>query len=842
MSENRLNIESGERLSFYKLFTAKGYHIEIPIIQRDYAHGRTSKLEVRDTFLSAIYQYLEEGEPNRDLDFIYGSIKEGEYSKFIPLDGQQRLTTLFLIHWYLALASENFEDFKNVLGIKKGETYKSKFTYETRTSSREFCDELIAKEITLEKLLAPDKNKRNELSKTIRNMGWFYRSWDNDPTIKSMLNMLDAIHLKFKLRPDFYLKLTEDNVITFQFLNLQEFKLSDDLYIKMNARGKPLTAFENFKAKFEQYLIILDKDKKNERGFVLNFEGNEKEVSLKEYFSHKIDVEWTNLFWNYKDIIEQKKDEDEGVDYDDELMNLIRVLFTNDYASNEEADSNLEYLVGIQKARKIEGYSDVISFNKYRELNSLSVESIYSLIDAIDSLYNGGNKIKIHLEDTFYFDEADTFEKVLSFELSFPKRVQFYAYIQYLIQKSEELSGLHQWMRFVHNMTENTIIDSVSLYVDAINFVDECLPISNTILNSINNTIPSINKRQLDEEIVKALLINKSNDWKKTIEASEKKVFFKGQIGFVLEFSNILTHYNEFQNCNWCDEEDIIYLNSFNHYSRNATALFEMYDTKSNTEFIVQRAILSKGDYLISASSNRFNFISSKSVKNYERDFSWKRLLRVDLKEDKVWKSKRECVKNVFDDITFEAENVVDSLTKIHEKSTVTDWRKYFIENPELIRYCGQGYINKETDNDIILLGSSQLNHYHLELFSSVLSLNSNKFIADFLPFKECSSVPVKSSWEHSFALFSGYIVNRDEFRIEVYYDHKKEFLPNSYQIRFYTQNNIQFDKYPQFIKEIAAKLDMIPKDEDHWYGYWQSFETEEKAIIGIKEICSKLN
>ena len=264
-----------------------------------------------------------------------------------------------------------------------------------------------------------------------------------------------------------------------------------------------------------------------------------------------------------------------------------------------------------------------------------------------------------------------------------------------------------------------------------------------------------------------------------------------------------------------------------------------MYDTKRNADFIVQRAILSKGDYLISASSNRFNFISSKSVKNYERDFSWKRLLRVDLKEDKEWKSKRECVKNVFDDIDFEAENVVDSLTKIHEKSTVIDWRKHFIEKPELIRYCDQGYINKDTDDNIILLGSSQLNHYHLELFSYVLSLNSNKFLADFSPFKECISVPVKSSWEHSFALFSGSIVNSHEFRIEVYYDYEKEFLPNPYQIRFYTKDNIQFDKYPQLIKEIAAKLDMIQKDEDHWYGYWQSFKTEEEAIMGIKEICS---
>lgn len=43
--------------------------------------------------------YLEEGMSHRDLDFVYGSSKRiGDVTYFIPLDGQQRLTTLFLLH------------------------------------------------------------------------------------------------------------------------------------------------------------------------------------------------------------------------------------------------------------------------------------------------------------------------------------------------------------------------------------------------------------------------------------------------------------------------------------------------------------------------------------------------------------------------------------------------------------------------------------------------------------------------------------------------------------------------------------------------------------------------
>lgn len=73
-----------------------------------------------------------------------------------------------------------------------------------------------------------------------------------------MLNMLDAIHAKFYDIKNGWSKLTERNVIQFYHLNLDNFGLSDDLYITMNARGKALTAFENFKALLENKLMKKD--------------------------------------------------------------------------------------------------------------------------------------------------------------------------------------------------------------------------------------------------------------------------------------------------------------------------------------------------------------------------------------------------------------------------------------------------------------------------------------------------------------------------------------------------------------------------------------------------------
>lgn len=80
----------------------KENEIEIPIIQRDYAQGRLGKEYLRQGFLSNLKDALDEknNEAELKLDFVYGSV---ENDILQPLDGQQRLTTLWLLHWYIAL-------------------------------------------------------------------------------------------------------------------------------------------------------------------------------------------------------------------------------------------------------------------------------------------------------------------------------------------------------------------------------------------------------------------------------------------------------------------------------------------------------------------------------------------------------------------------------------------------------------------------------------------------------------------------------------------------------------------------------------------------------------------
>lgn len=93
----------------------------------------------------------------------------------------------------------------------------------------------------------------------VENQWWFTSRWSTDPTISSMMVMLDDIDRHYRdwsqeQMLEVWDKLTNKNQIQFWNLRLEDLETSDDLYIKMNSRGKPLTNFEHFKAEMEGYL------------------------------------------------------------------------------------------------------------------------------------------------------------------------------------------------------------------------------------------------------------------------------------------------------------------------------------------------------------------------------------------------------------------------------------------------------------------------------------------------------------------------------------------------------------------------------------------------------------
>ena len=114
-----------KEFSFWNLISK--YTIEIPAIQRDYVQDRLySDLQKAECDIVGDIEKSLRSQTKINLHFVYGKVDNQE---LIPLDGQQRLTTLFLLHWFLSLGTLSDENNKTL----------SKFTYETRPSSEDFC-------------------------------------------------------------------------------------------------------------------------------------------------------------------------------------------------------------------------------------------------------------------------------------------------------------------------------------------------------------------------------------------------------------------------------------------------------------------------------------------------------------------------------------------------------------------------------------------------------------------------------------------------------------------------------------------------------------------------------
>jgi len=546
---NDKNNQEFEKLSFWQLLENRS--IEIPIIQRDYAQGRANKEKVRNLFLNALKSALI-GNPI-ELDFIYGS-EENNVLK--PLDGQQRLTTLFLLHWFVANKSGELDVAKKRL---------LKFTYETRTSSREFCKELIDKNIDFKNLIQLNDEKRitieNQLSETIKDASWFVISWNNDPTISAMLIMLDAIHEKFNDSTDLWQKLieTEEDIrpITFLYIKLENFGLSDDLYIKMNARGKALTPFENFKSRFGRHI---------------ENSGWEKELNNpKEAFIHKIDTVWTDLFWDYREKNE-KKDEDGNLIFeykiDDKLINFITGVTLNYYAQSLEIQSNKEEEEKVRKELQDKGkhITDsalkrerierrmVVLFNNPNEIviDDFMTKEAFEYLEKCLNVYTQNNFAELKSDVELWKYCINTlFEDIIHNEKSeWQNRVVFYAQTTYLLNNSFDKNTFNDWIRVARNIVENSTIDSAATFISAINLIQElsigCSDIYNYLSN--NTTKARHAEEQVKEETRKAKLIVNDIDVKEIIFELEDTSFCKGSINWCLECSDKVEELKKIKN------------------------------------------------------------------------------------------------------------------------------------------------------------------------------------------------------------------------------------------------------------------------------------------------------
>lgn len=510
-----------EKLTFWQLLAKTS--IEIPIIQRDYAQGRKNQQKIRDKFLLALYDALSK--ESIELDFVYGS---EEKESLQPLDGQQRLTTLFLLHWYIAEKEKELSE-----TVKK---QLQKFTYETRTSSREFCNELVERSWQI--------SDCEKISESIKNTAWFVASWEKDPTISAMLIMLDSIHAKFKDTSGLWAKLIDEQnpSITFLYVKLKDFGLSDDLYIKMNARGKQLTTFENFKSQLEKYI-----------------ETNKFEESItysEDKFAHRIDTIWTDLFWQY-----HEKQDDNSCIIDTKLINFIAGVAINCYAEKQEIAEDKEEVKRVKnelsEKGKIKNITDEAIKKERIEQRIQQLANNSSLITYEDfwakdffqylvkcfDIYSEKNNDKTRtLKTKFWhaFDDDFLFNDIIASKPTQQERVLFYAQTEYLLNNDNfNQDEFDNWIRVVRNIVENAISGNwnIDLMINLIQLVHRWACNSNNIYSFLSKENPdnyTVAKEQIKEEIEKAKIIVSNPNNKEIIHKTEDTNFCRGKIDFAL--------------------------------------------------------------------------------------------------------------------------------------------------------------------------------------------------------------------------------------------------------------------------------------------------------------------
>lgn len=666
--------------------------IEIPIIQRDYAQGRKGlyiKIK-RELFLDEIFSVICDFEENDlKLYYIYGKI---DGTTFIPIDGQQRLTTLYLLAYYLSSRENCFKNFLNL----------PELTYRTRFSAKNFTAELRKNPLDY------TNGSAQKPSEKIKQSGWFFSEYESDPTVIAILTMLDSIHNKYEAikesKKPCLLGCLFGNLkrIKFEVFSLDGNISTDDLYIKMNARGRALSNFDNFNSMIDE----IESPKENTKG---------------KKFSDK-SKNWENTFFVF---YEGEKDKSGSDNIGSRaLSELIRIILTTEYILKLRPKDKDEVLRSLLNSNDAKNKYDEIPPSEYRKWLSLDknlgiIDYLKKSLDVLSKNVLSKNKEKILEGGLPQFGELKNSK--------YKQKIILFAKISFKVKLeenniSDENDRLFKdWLRVISNLIENTAVDNPDSFKKFIVSTDKLLSkLNNHNLDILEclcaiydrgedlKDLDGFNKCQLKEEIVKAKLISRSDEWKVAIIDAEKPENIDSKIAFILRLSNTIGYVN----CDFKLKDNYENtLDEFKSYTTLVKALFEIIysdieKADQDKKFLWQRYLLSCNIRYPYGTGENINLLLPSSD---QRSFSWKRFF--DFSRNKTyndWKNLVKVYKRI-KDLKKEVDEgkVLECLLKsgikerleviLKNPNELTDY-DLFIIYPEAMEYCEKGYFRDEID------------------------------------------------------------------------------------------------------------------------------------------------
>lgn len=828
------------------------YIIEVPIIQREYAQGRkTPKVNsIRKRFVKDLADVIRD-KREIHLGFVYGKIEgrenqerkrinkeavtsilaavkyyadkmelkisaqidESENSnettstlKFIPLDGQQRLTTLYLLHWFLYFKGAKSEN-KQWLG---------NFKYTNRKSALAFCNLLATDSFINDLKKKQENNSSVKIKELITNSNDFLKKWNKDSTVNGMLEMLNAIEMEFKEVTNFESIQLNSLFYQFDFMDLQSLNQTDELYVKMNSRGKQLSDYEHFKSWLQ---------------------GKYKKDSEDEWFKNfwkKLDTQWLNYFW-------RNIDASFGV-LDDFYYNFIKHLaLMHNVATRESLPfEKLKELYG--EIRNSESYDlqkiTYIPLEKFtiERKNEQGGEDFFFFYKKTLEFIEKTFDTLIYLED--FYDELDLDEIICSpfidgkitdlfvkekrFTPSLWDTVFYYSFIVFVNDRENNeysIDKLKDWLRFTRNLIYNTQIQNPENFDTAIKQIyklsKEKFNIENVV--KIEN---AFNEEQFNEEKIKLELINKER-WKEPIIKAENHIYFYGQIKFLLDFSK-----------NDRKEYD---LENFKKYSSKASELYAD-NIRASKEHLLERFLLCYENYLPDYKSNKI-FCSGNPGGLRTKNENW----RLFFKGNKVG-----ILKDVIDD--FDKEITEERLSEFIENQNPKEtWIDLFLKHPEAISYCKETAIRYFSENDIRLLDGVAITGYHIGLRTYCFFLehknkedtNKEKIAPDyFMPFTRFWFFESKNTDGHPGCYLEGFVKNEKEYRLEIRYSKDLEGeKANKFELKFFHKAEVENRESEFDLKCFDFEYDDSEKVCRKFVdGKFDTLESE------LKKVCEELN
>lgn len=714
----------GNNNSSYFKKLINDYIIYVPEFQRNYLQGDDSNESIkykRDRLLDDIFNCIESQSKSINLGFIYGRVEESYKGKlFYPYDGQQRLTTLYFLYLLIYFKFNKYDEIDSI---------KEKLSYQTRISTNRFIESFLS-------WILDSKEKDNiyndfwnkdgkDLKGFIMSQDWFMMTeWNYDVSIINMLSIIVEISRRIKENLGDktgivnFIDKDENNPFQFDFIYVDDISKSDDLYIKINARGKALSPFENLKSDIDKYWKDEDKT--------------------------KLDAEWTEYVWNQLDENDKNKEKS----FDNSFYNLLSNIFY------------LQYLVGLDQNNLNDKILIEIE-NKYKkgivdkewitlELCHVSCPMISSFLDAMigpfksikDKQIESVNRKIFGLGDYQNNNGQNKIERADLFEIF----VYYYSVSSLFKRNDMEFTDKRNLLNEIETVT-NRIIENQRPYLDSpTNLVKALQSVKALIDNSIkshgvykfflsidNGTKESIRKglmkEQVEEEILKAKLIDKDSRYVALFNKGYSELKNKGQLGFIF----YLIKNNK--SLSKIGIEDVSY-ESFEKTLNQIISIQNFIIGEFTNYELLLRAILAKakGSFFWERRNNLLSF----PLLNNDRDISLHAFLNCyssNNPEDVKYKFNlldglRE-VLNLFDPNKDNIEEVLKRIIEDYKKTDSNVWYKFFVIYDGVFKQCRNGNIYYYSDKYVLLLDkkfrSGQWCEYYTFALSKALSEALNK-------------------------------------------------------------------------------------------------------------------